>query len=212
MVQVELETKNNDGNVGVSGGRVWSREEVKSMIKIIKTSGQVSLNGWMFCKYYREEEVNWVIGAITDTLNNSEDTFRGLLKLKESLKGGKIESLRSKYATPKILKYSSTAGVNCIYDADSGRCFIPVTASEILDLTLDIRKGRSLDFIMRSYDFYHEAMNREYLERFVDVYTHKELNKLIKFICAYSNREGGFVDHGVSVVRNRDIVAHVYSG
>ena len=208
MVQVELETNSN--NVGVPGGRRWSREEVKSMVKIIKTSGQVSLNGWMFCKYYRDEQVDWVISAIMDTLNNSDDSFRGLLKLKESLKGGNVQILRSKYSTPKILKYSSTAGVNCIYDAESGKCFIPVTASEILDLTWDIKKGRSIDFIMRSYDFYHEAMNREYLERFIDVYSHKELNKLINFICVKSNREGGFVDHGVGVVRNRDVVTHVF--
>ena len=208
MVQVELETNSN--NVGVPGGRRWSREEVKSMVKIIKTSGQVSLNGWMFCKYYRDEQVEWVISAIMDTLNNSDDSFRGLLKLKESLKGGNVKILRSKYATPKLLKYSSTAGVNCIYDAESGKCFIPVTASEILDLTWDIKKGRSIDFIMRSYDFYHDAMNREYLDRFIDCYSHKELNKLIRFICAKSNGEGGFVDHGVGVVRNRDVVTHVF--
>lgn len=198
MVQVELETKNN----GILSRHVYSRAEVKSMVKIIRTSHQVSLLGWMFCKYYDEEQVDWVIGAITDTLNNSNDTFKGLRDLKHSLKGGKIEILRSKYAVPRVLKYSSQKNVNSIYDAESSKCFIPVTAGEILDLILDLKKGRDVNYLM-SYDFHHKDMNYEYLERFIDAYHHKDLNKIIKWICMKSNREGGFVDYGVGVIRNR---------
>ena len=149
--------------------------------------------------------MDWIIDAITDTLNNSNGSYFALLDLKNSLKGGNIEILRSKYATPKLLKYSSTMNVNSIYDANNGKCFIPVTASEILDLILDIKKGRNVDYILNSYEFYHKDMNREYLERFIDAYKHKELHKLIKFICKKSNLEGGFVDHGIGVIRNRRV-------
>lgn len=186
-------------------GKVCSREDIRKLVKKIDSSRQVSLNGWMFCKFYSDEQVDWIIDAITDTLNNHNGSYFALLELKESLKGGKIESLRSKYAVPKILKYSSTMNVNSIYDANNGKCFIPVTASEILDLILDIKKGRSLAYIFGSYNFHHKDMNREYLERFINAYTHKELNKLIKFICTKSNQEGGFVDHGVDVIRNRRV-------
>lgn len=158
---------------------------------------------------YSDEQVDWIIDAITDTLNKSNGSYFALLELKESLKGGKIEILRSKYATPKILKYSSTMNINSVYDAGTGKCFIPVTASEILDLILDLKKGRTIDYLMSSYDFYHKDMNREYLERFIDAYMHKELNKLIKFICMKSNVEGGFVDHGVGVIRNRRVEDYI---
>lgn len=193
----------------VHSKKVCSREDIRKLVKKIDSSRQVSLNGWMFCKFYSDEQVDWIIDAITDTLNKSNGSYFALLELKESLKGGKIEILRSKYATPKILKYSSTMNINSVYDAGTGKCFIPVTASEILDLILDLKKGRTIDYLMSSYDFYHKDMNREYLERFIDAYMHKELNKLIKFICMKSNVEGGFVDHGVGVIRNRRVEDYI---
>lgn len=196
--QVDLDMKFNHG-------RVCSREDIRKLVKKIDSSNQISLNGWMFCKFYKEEHVDWIINAITDTLNKSNGSYFALLDLKKSLKGGNIEILRSKYATPKILKYSSTMNVNSVYNAEDGKCFIPVTASELLDLVLDIKKGRSIDYFMGSYDFYHKDMNREYLERFIDAYNHKELNRIIKFICKKSNLDGGFVDHGVGVIRNRRV-------
>lgn len=211
MVQVDLNSSNFNSKYNVSKQR-YTRKEVASMVKVIKTSGQVSLNGWMFCKYYHDDQVPWVIDAITDTLNKSPDTFRGLLKLKEFLKGGKIHLLRDKYGT-KILKYVSSSKRNCIIESrNPDGCFIPLTASEILDLTIDIKKKRSVDFIMRSYDFYHDEMNQEYLERFIDCYKHKELNTLINFICKLSNSEGGFKDHDVSVIRNRNAVDYICKG
>lgn len=211
MVQVDLNSSNFKNKVR-QPRHVYTRKEVESMIKTIKTSGQVSLNGWMFCKYYQDDQVEWVIDAITDTLNKSPDTFRGLLKLKEQLKGGKIHLLREKYGT-KLLKYVSSSGRNCIIDSRTpDGCFIPLTASEILDLTIDIKRKRSINFIMRSYEFYHEEMNQEYLERFIDCYKHKELNNLINFICKLSNSEGGFNDYGVGVIRNRNALDYICKG
>ena len=200
--QVDLDMKFNNL---FPNKRVCSREDIRKLVKKIDSSNQISLNGWMFCKFYKDEQVDWIINAITDTLNKSNGSYFALLDLKKSLKGGNIEILRSKYATPKILKYSSTMNVNSVYDAETGKCFIPVTASELLDLVLDIKKGRSIDYFMGSYDFYHKDMNREYLERFIDAYNHKELNRVIKFICKKSNLDGGFVDHGVGVIRNRKV-------
>lgn len=189
--------------------KVYTKKDVEEKCKIWHKSNQLGFDGWPFFSFKNLVEVEWVKAAILDALNhpemfNATDNYGALCNLKEMIKGKNAIVLKSRYGVPPKLEYRNCENVNCIVDANNDDAIIiPLTATEILDVVVDLNKNRSLDEIFRAYEFYHESMSFEYLERFKDLYQHGELNKLIRFICRKSNELGGFYDYGVCVIRNR---------
>lgn len=208
MVQAEL-NHSTLGNGLIIPRKVYTMEDVEKKCKIWKKSNQLGFDGWPFFTYNSLEEVEWVKAAILDALNhpeqfNARDNYGALCNLKKKIKGKKAEVLKSKYAIPQKLEYRNNEGVNCIVDANhDDKVIIPLTASEILDVIVDLNKNRDIEDIYHAYDFHHQIMTIEHLEDFKKLYCKGKLNKLVRFICSKSNELGGFVDYGVDVVRNR---------
>ena len=191
--------------------KVYTIQDIDRLVKPIQSSKQISFpRGRMFCSYKDTIEIDWVKSAILDALNHPEkfdspgDTFGATMKLQEMIKGNKCHILKKWYDIPQKLEYRNAYEVNAIVDANhQDRLIIPLTAEEILDVIVDINKNRSLEDICNVYNFHHSEMNVHYLELFKELYYKNELDKLIRFICTKSNDLGGFMDHGVGVVRNR---------
>ena len=206
MVQVELATGSN-----LPKGYLYTKSDVEEMCKVIHTSGQLSLNGWMFFSYNNMDEIRWVKSAILDALNhpelfNAHDSYGALCNLKEKIKRKNAIVLKEKYDLPPKYEYRSTSGINAIVDANNDdKIIMPTTSAETLDLVMEFNKNRDVDYISQSYVFHHKIMNlnKEYLLKFKKLYLEGEFDNLIKFICNKSNERGGFQDHGVGVVRNR---------
>lgn len=209
MVQAEFNSSTLTGNSFMITRKVYTKEDVEKRCKIWKKSNQLGLDGWPFFSYKTLEEVEWVKAAILDALNkpqlfNANDNYGALCNLKEMIKGKNAEKLRDKYGIPPKLEYRNVQGVNAIVDVNhSDKLIVPLTASELLDIIVDLNKNRKIEDIYHAYDFHHEAMTIEYLETFRILYCKGKLNKLIKFICSKSNELGGFQDYGVGVIRNR---------
>lgn len=204
MVQVELVTGSN-----LPKGYLYTKSDVEEMCKVITSSGQLSLNGWMFFSYNNMNEIRWVKSAILDALNNPEifnsnDTYGALCNLKELIKGKNAKILKERYDIPPKYEYRSTSGINCIVDANNDdEIIIPLTAEEILDVVMELNKNRDFEYIMGSYEFHHKVMNQNCLWKFKKLYYEGDLDNLINFICKKSNERGGFQDHGVGIIRNR---------
>lgn len=199
----------DSGNSLMITRRIYTKEDVEKKCKIWPKSNQLGFDGWPFFSYKHPEEIDWVKSAILDALNkpetfNATDNYGALCNLKTLIKGKHAEKLRSKYGIPVKLEYRNTSEVNSIVDVNhNDKLIVPLTASEILDIIVDLNKGRKVEDIYNAYEFHHDIMTIEYLEIFKKLYYRGKLNKLISFICSKSNELGGFNDYGVDVVRNR---------
>lgn len=209
MVQAEFNSSTLSNPGLIITRKVYSKEDVEKKCKIWKKSKQLGFDGWPFFTYKNLEEVKWVKAAILDALNhpetfNANDNYGALCNLKHLIKNKNAEKLRSKYGIPVKLEYRNVQGVNAIVDVNhDDKLTIPLTASELLDVIVDLNKNRKIEDIYHAYDFHHETMTIEYLETFKMLYCKGKLNKLIKFICSKSNELGGFTDYGIDVIRNR---------
>ena len=196
--------------------KVYTMQDVEDKCKIWHKSNQLGVDGWPFCTFNSEEEIEWVKKAILDALNhpevfNASDNYGALCNLKKLIKGKKAVLLRAKYGVPAKYEYRNIEGVNSIVDANhNDKVVIPLTAEEILDVIADLNKNRSPEDIFNAYDFHHETVTIECLETFQGLYCKGELNKCIKFICSKSNELGGFYDYGVGVIRNRLTSQYVF--
>ena len=208
-MQAELNSSTFKGSGLIVTRKVYAKEDVEKKCKIWKKSKQLGFDGWPFFTYKNLEEVEWVKAAILDALNhpemfNARDNYGALCNLKHLIKNKNAEKLRSRYGIPVKLEYRNTNGVNSIVDANhNDKLIIPLTAEELLDIIVDINKGRGIEEIFYAYDFHHDTMTIEYLESFRELYCKGKLNKIIRFVCTKSNELGGFTDYGVSVIRNR---------
>lgn len=188
--------------------KVYTKEYVEENVKPWK-SNQVGFNGWAICTIRNESEIPLIKAAVLDALNhpehfNASDNYGALCNLKKYIEKGNAEKLRNRYGIPIKLEYRNLTGVNCIVDANhDDQLIIPLTAGEILDVIVDLNKGRNIEDIYYAYDFHHDTMTIEYLEQFQRYYYKGELNKIVKFITTKSNELGGFVDYGVDIIRNR---------
>lgn len=209
MGQIDLNNYTCTSPITSTGKRAYTKKYVENKCKIWHKSNQMGLDGWPFFTFNDIIEVEWVKAAILDALNNPKkfnatDTYGALCNLKQKIKGKNAIVLKSKYGVPPKMEYRNKETINSIVDANrNDEIIIPLTAEEILDIIVDLNKGRKLDEIYHAYEFHHDEMSIEYLERFKDLYNHGELNKLIRFICSKSNELGGFYDYGVNVIRNR---------
>lgn len=209
MGQIDLNSCTCTPTITPPKKRIYTKKDVDNKCKIWHKSNQMGFDGWPFFTFNDIIEVEWVKAAILDALNNPQtfnatDTYGALCNLKEKIKGKNAIILKSKYGIPPKLEYRNKENINSIVDANrNNEIIIPLTAEELLDIIVDINKGRKIDEIYRAYEFHHDEMSIEYLERFKDLYNHGELNKVIRFICSKSNELGGFYDYGVSVIRNR---------
>ena len=189
--------------------KVYTKEYVEQNCTYWKSSNQVGLNGWAICIIRNKDEIPLIQAAVLDALNhperfNANDNYGALCNLKEYIKRGNAEKLRSRYAMPVKLEYRNVQGINSIVDANhDDKIIIPLTAGEILDVIVDLNKNRDIEEIYYAYEFNHETMTIEYLEQFQEYYYKGELNKIVKFICSKSNELGGFVDYGFDIIRNR---------
>lgn len=203
MVQAEFNSSTLTGPGLIVTRKVYTKEDVEKRCKIWKKSNQLGLDGWPFFSYKHPEEVEWVKAAILDALNkpelfNASDNYGALCNLKSMIKNKNAEKLRSRYGIPVKLEYRNTNGINSIVDANhNDRLIIPLTAEELLDIIVDLNKGRKIEDIYNAYDFHHATMTIEYLESFRELYCKGKLNKIIRFICSKSNELGGFTDYGI---------------
>lgn len=207
MVQVDLNGCTSTGLI--VSRKIYTMQDVEEKCKIWHKSNQLGFDGWPFFSYKHKEEIEWVKHAILDALNkpetfNASDNYGALCNLKKLIKNKNAIVLKAKYGIPMKLEYRNVENVNAIVDSNhNDKIIIPLTAEEILDIIADINKGRSVEEIFRVYDFHHETITVECLEKFQTLYCKGKLNKLIRFICSKSNELGGFYDYGVGVVRNR---------
>lgn len=208
MGQIELPDCTNTIQVS---RKVYSNEELEEMVKVWST-GQVAIMGMAIGSAKNDYEISWIKAAIGDALNHPEvfnspnDTFGALNNLRGMIKNKNAVVLRARYGIPVKLEYRNTLGVNAIVDVNhEDNVIIPLTASEILDIIVDLNKNRNVEDIYYAYEeeFYHETMTIEYLESFQELYQKGKLNNIIRFICHKSNELGGFKDYGVDVIRNR---------
>ena len=195
-----------DGSVN----KLYSKNEVEDMISVWST-GQVALCGMNIGSAHNKYEEEWIKAGIFDALNHPEkfdcecnDTFGALMVLKDRISGGNVSVLKDEYGIPPCYEYRNNKGVNAIVDVNhDDEVVFPFTAGEVLDIICDLNKNRSVDDILRSYDFYHGGVTGSVLVDFNAAYVGRELNRLVKHICHKSNELGGFMDHGVGVLRNR---------
>lgn len=206
MVQVEL--TDCTSNIQFTK-KVYTREEVEGMVKLWKSSGQVSIMGMAIGTPKNTTEEKWIRAAIFDALNKPElygckcDTFGALMVLRNMIKNKKAHVLSKWYNLPIKYEYRNNFGVNAIVDANQDdEIIFPLVASEVLDVIADLNKNRTTREIYANYTFYHDICLED-LEKFKVAYNKGVLNRLIKYICSKSNEIGGFKDYGVDVIRNR---------
>lgn len=210
MSQTKFQSSTLHGELPLKIQKQYSLEDIQKMTKPINKNSQFSFNGWSFCSIKNLEEFKWIQMALRDTLNFPEawgceyNNFGAILKLQKYVSGNNCEKLRKWYGIPIKYEYRNAKNVNCIVDANNNdQVIIPLTAEEILDVVVDLNKNRKVEDIYHAYDFHHQIMTIELLEKFKELYDTGKLNKLIRFICSKSNELGGFNDYGVSVIRNR---------
>lgn len=188
-------------------------EYVKSNCRFYESNQAIYYHGMHIGVCHTADEIEAVQKALLKA-ELSDDTWNQILKIKNQIYNGNAECLVEKF---KEVRYNSSAGLNCIVDTE-GKVVFDLISYEILDLCSDLKRGKTLDDLVHNYlendafSFYHgNTFTEEHLALFVEYWSRGMLNRVLGFICNYSNSEDGLIDWGTGfITRNKRLRDYIF--